>query len=175
MYVFLGYFKSSLDYLHLIQCKCYINSCKYNVNAMEILAVIVKLLSRVQVLVTPWAAAHKVPLSFTVSQSCSNSCPLSGWCYLTKLILCCPFSFCLQSFPSSGSFPMCRLFASCGKSIGASAISFPMNIKGWCPLRLTGLVFLLSKGLSRVFTSTWWQVANSRFAFWKSFFFFLIF
>ena len=91
------------------------------------------------------------------------------WVMLSNnLILCCPFSFCLQSFPASGSFPMCHLFSLCGKSIGASATSLPMNIKGWCPLGLTGLVFLLSKGLSRVFTSTYWQVANSSFAFWKS-------
>ena len=117
-----------------------------------------------------------------MESACQASLSLISWSLLklmsielimpsNHLILSCPLSFCLQSFPSSGSFPMCRLFTSCGKSIGASAISFPMNIKGWYPLRLTGLVFLLSKGLSRVFTSTWWQVANSRFAFWKSFFF----
>ena len=100
---------------------------------------------------------------------CLHSCPIES---VMLYLICCPFSFCLQSFPASGSFPMCRLFASCGKSIGASAISFPMNIKRWCLLRLTGLVFLLSKGLSRVFTRTCWQVASSSFAFWKSFFFF---
>ena len=97
------------------------------------------------------------------------------WVMLSNnLILCCPFSFCLQSFPASGSFPMCHLFSLCGKSIGASATSLPMNIKGWCPLGLTGLVFLLSKGLSRGFTSTYWQVANSSFAFWKSLEFFCV-
>ena len=42
-----------------------------------------------------------------------------------------PFSSCLQSFPSSGSFPMSRFFASCGQSIGvsASASILPMNIQ----------------------------------------------
>ena len=47
------------------------------------------------------------------------------------LILCCPFSFFLQSFPLSGSFPMSRLFASGGQSIGASALAsvLPMNIQ----------------------------------------------
>ena len=42
-----------------------------------------------------------------------------------------PFSFCLQSFPASGSFPMNRLFPSGGQSIGASvsASVLPMNIQ----------------------------------------------
>ena len=73
------------------------------------------------------------------------------------LILCPPtFSFCLQSFPASGSFPMSRLSASGGQIIGvsASASVFPMNSQGWFLLGLTGLIPLKSKGLSRVFSST---------------------
>ena len=65
-----------------------------------------------------------------------------------------PFSSCLQSFPASGSFPMSWLFASDGQSIGASASVPAMNIQGWFPLELTGLISLLSKELSRVFSST---------------------
>ena len=49
---------------------------------------------------------------------CSNSCPLSRWCYLTISSSTASFSFCLQSFPASGSFPMRRLFASHGQSTG---------------------------------------------------------
>ena len=43
-----------------------------------------------------------------------------------------------------------------GPSIGASAsVSvLPMNFQGWFPLELAGLISLLSKGLSRVFSST---------------------
>ena len=46
--------------------------------------------------------------------------------------------------------------ASGGPSIGASALAsvLPMNIQNWFPLRLTGLVSLQSKGLSRVFSNT---------------------
>ena len=44
-----------------------------------------------------------------------------------------PFSFCLQWFPASGSFPMSRLFASSGQSIGAFASVLPRNIQGWLP------------------------------------------
>ena len=64
------------------------------------------------------------------------------------------FSFCPQSSPTSGSFPMSQLFASGGQSIRASpsASILQVNIQGWFPLGLTGLI-LLSKGLSRVFSS----------------------
>ena len=48
------------------------------------------------------------------------------------------------------------VFSSGGQSIGASALAsvLPMSIQGWFPLGLTGLLFLLSKGLSSVFSST---------------------
>ena len=48
------------------------------------------------------------------------------------LILCAPFSSCLQSFPASGSFPVSQLFASGSQSIGASVSASvpPMNIQG---------------------------------------------
>ena len=67
-----------------------------------------------------------------------------------------PFSFCFQSFPASGSFPMSWLFASGGQSIGASASAsvLPMTIQGWFPSGWTSLIPLQSKGLSRVFSST---------------------
>ena len=74
-----------------------------------------------------------------------------------------PFSSCSQSFPAIGSFPMTQVFASGGQSIGASvsAIVFPRNIQSWFPLGLTGLISLLSKGLSRVFSSTQFKSINS--------------
>ena len=62
-----------------------------------------------------------------------------------------PFSFCFQSFPES--FPMNQLFTAGGQSIRASALGLPMNIQSWFPLGLTALISLLSKGLSRVFSS----------------------
>ena len=67
-----------------------------------------------------------------------------------------PFSSCLQSFPESQSFPMSQFFTSGGQSIrvSASASVLPMNIQGWFPLGLTGLISLLSKGLSKVLSST---------------------
>ena len=65
-----------------------------------------------------------------------------------------PFSSRLQSFPASGSFPVSQFFTSCGQSIGSSASVLPVNIQGWFPLGLTGLISLLSKGLLKVFSST---------------------
>ena len=54
------------------------------------------------------------------------------------------------------SFPMSQFFASGGQSIGVSAsVSVLLvNIQGWFPLGWTSLISLLTKGLSRVFTST---------------------
>ena len=85
----------------------------------------------------------------------SNSCPLSRWCHPTISSSVIPFSW-LQSFPASGSFQMSQLLVSGGRSIEASASApvLPVNIQGWCPLGLTGLISLLSKGLSRVFSTT---------------------
>ena len=52
---------------------------------------------------------------------CSDSCPLSQWCYLTISSSAALFSFCLQSFPVSIYVLMSWLFVSDGESIGASA------------------------------------------------------
>ena len=86
----------------------------------------------------------------------SNSCPLSQWCPPTISSSVVPFSFCLQSFPESGSFPVSQFFVSCGLSIGTSALAsvLPMNIQGWFHLGLTGWISLQSKELSGVFSHT---------------------
>ena len=64
---------------------------------------------------------------------CSDSRPLSQWCYPTISSSVTLFSSCPQSFPVSGSFPMNWLFASCGQSSEASASVLLMNIQGWLP------------------------------------------
>ena len=83
---------------------------------------------------------------------CSNSCPLSHWCHAAISSSVAPFSSCPQSLPASGSFPIKWFFALSGQSSGASASAsvLPVNIQGRFPLGLTGLIFLQSKGLSRV-------------------------
>ena len=104
--------------------------------------VVVQSLSHVQLFVTPWTAAHRASLSFAISQS-----RVHGVCDAVQ-----PshpvvsFSSCLQPFPISRTFPMSGLFASGGQSIGASASAsvLSVNIQGWFPLGLTGLIFLVS-------------------------------
>ena len=72
----------------------------------------------------------------------------------SHLVLWCPLLLLPQSFPASGTFPISHLFTSDDQNTGASASVLPVNIQSWSPLRLTGLIFLLSKGLSGVFSST---------------------
>ena len=73
-----------------------------------------------------------------------------------------PSPSCLQSFPTSGSFPMSQFAKSGGHSIGASASVLPVNIRGWFSLGLTGWIFLLSKVLPRVFSSNKIQSVTNR-------------
>ena len=86
---------------------------------------------------------------------CSNSCPLSQWCHPAISSSDTLFS-CHQSFPASGTYPMSQLFSldeeNTGVSTSASVLT--TSIQGWSPLRLTGLISLLSKGLSGIFFST---------------------
>ena len=84
----------------------------------------------------------------------SNSCPSSWWCHPATSFSIIPFSFCPQSLPASGSFPMSQLFTWGGQSIGDSASVLPMNTQDWSPLGWTGWISLQPKGLSRVFSNT---------------------
>ena len=91
----------------------------------------------VQLFAAPWTAAHQASLSLTISQVCPSSCPLKQWCHPTISSPVALFSFCLQSFPRI------RVFSN----------EYPRF-----PLRLTGLLSLLSTGFSRVFyTTTVWK------------------
>ena len=84
----------------------------------------------------------------------SNSCPLVQWCHLTISSSVTPFSFCHQTLPVSGYFPMSQLFSSSSQNIGASVLVLPMDIQGWLHLGLSILISLLRKEISRVFSST---------------------
>ena len=90
----------------------------------------------------------RLPCPSLASGVCSDSCPLSRWCHQTISSSVSPFS-CPQSLSVSGSFPMSQVFRSGDQIIGASAFAsvLLMNIQGWFPLGLTGLVSLQSKGL----------------------------
>ena len=105
----------------------------------------------------------RIPCPSPFLRACSNACPLSQWCHPTILSSAEPFSFCLQSFPASGSFPMSWLFPLGSESTTASASAsvLPMNIQNWYPLGLTSLISLMSQVCSRVFFSRRLENINS--------------
>ena len=78
----------------------------------------------------------------TVPQSLFKLMSIKSVLPSNHLILCRLIFSCLQSFLASGSFPTNRLFALGSQSIGPSASALPVNIQGWCPLGLTGLISL---------------------------------
>ena len=89
----------------------------------------------------------RLPCPSLSPRVCSlDSCPLSQWCHPTILSSVAPFSSCLQSFPTSGYFPMSRLFASGDQSIGASASVLPMNIQGCISFRMDWFDLLAVQG-----------------------------
>ena len=98
----------------------------------------------------------RLPYPLPTPGAYSNSCPLCRWCHLTISSSVVPFSFHLQSFPASESFPVSWFFASGGQriEISPSASVLSMSIQDWFPLGWTGLISLQSKGLSRVFSNT---------------------
>ena len=136
------------------------------------LIIVVQSLGRVRLFVTSWTTAHHTSLSFTIYRSFLKLLSIELAMPSNHLIFCHPLLLLPSIFPSirvfsneSGlfqwvrSFPMSRLFASGGQSIGASASVLPMNIQVWCSLGLTSLILLQSRGLSRVFPIT--TVRNS--------------
>ena len=91
----------------------------------------------------------RVPCASPTPGVYPNSCPLSQWCHLTISSSVVPFSSCLHSFPTSGSFQLSQLFTSGGQNIGVSASTsaLPMNTQDWFLLGWTW-ISLQSKGLS---------------------------
>ena len=104
----------------------------------------------------PHGLQHARPPHLSQSpRVCPGACPLYQWCHPSISSSDILFS-CSQSFPASGTFPMSQLFAS-GDQILELQLQhqyFQLSIQGWFPLRLTGLISLLSKGFSRIFSST---------------------
>ena len=111
--------------------------------------------SLTQSCLSPRTEHARPPCPSPTPRASSYSCPSSQWCHPTISSSAVSFSSHLQSFPASGSFPMSQFFTSGGQSIGVSvsASVLPVNIQDWVPLGLIGLIFLQSKGLSRVFSN----------------------
>ena len=116
--------------------------------------VVVQSLSRVQIFATPWTPACWTSLPFTISHSLLKLMFIDLVMPSNHLIFC-PLLFLLSSiFLSIRVFSNELAFCIRWPIIGTSASVLPMNIQGWFPLGLTGLISLLSKGLSRIFSST---------------------
>ena len=118
--------------------------------------VVVQSFSHVWLFVTPWTAACQAFLSFTIFRSLLK---------LMSINLVMPSNHLIPYHPlllEPSIFPRIRVFSNelvlCIKwpkiEASVSASVFPVNIQGWFPLGLTGLISLPSKGLSRVFSST---------------------
>ena len=108
----------------------------------------------VQLFVTPRTAAHQASLSLTISWGLPTFMSIALVIHPVISSSDTLFSVCPPSFPASGTFPMSWLFASGNQYTEASASVLSMNIQGWFPLRLTGVISLLSNGLSGVFSNT---------------------
>ena len=91
----------------------------------------IQLLSHVQLFATPLTAVFQASLSIMNSQSLLKLMSIELVMPSNHLILCCLFSFCLQSFPASRSFQMCQFFTSGCQRIGVSASTsvLPVNIQ----------------------------------------------
>ena len=111
--------------------------------------VVVQSLGCVQLFLTPWTAAYQVPLPFTISWSLLMS--FESMKLSNHLIFCYSCLFLPSVFLSIRVFSngVCRRWP---KYWSFSIL--PMSIQGWFPLRWTGLISLLSKELSRVFSSS---------------------
>ena len=118
--------------------------------------VVVQSLSHLLLFATPWTATCQASLSFTISWSLLKSLSTELVMPSNHLILCCPLILLSSIFLSirvfSNESALRIRWPSIGASVSASVL--PMNIQDWFPLGLTGLIFLLSKGLSRVFSNT---------------------
>ena len=75
---------------------------------------------------------------------------------IESLIPCCLLLLLPSLFPSIKVFSNESVLRSGGQSIEASSSAsvLPVNIQGWFPLWLTGLICLQSRGLPRVFSNT---------------------
>ena len=114
-------------------------------------------ISHVWIFSTPWTAACQASLSINNSRSLLKLMSI-------ELVMPSNQSHPL-SFPSPPTFNLSQhqgLFQGVSSShqvarvmkFPALASVLPMNIQGWFPLGLTGLISLLSKGPSRVFSNT---------------------
>ena len=116
---------------------------------------VVQSLSHVWLFATPWTAARQTSLSSAISQSLLKFMSIESVMLYNHFILCYPLLLLPSIFPNirvfSNKLALCMRWP---KYWSFSFIISPSNeYQGWFPLGLTGWISLLSKGLSRVFSS----------------------
>ena len=114
----------------------------------------VQSLSRVWFFATPWIAAGQDSLSITNSRSLLKLTSIASVMPSIHLILCCPLLLLRSIFPSIRVFSNESALCIKWPKYWSFTSVLSMNIQGWFPLGLTGLISLLSKALARVFSST---------------------
>ena len=120
---------------------------------MSFTHIVVQLPSRVQLLVIPWMTAHQA--SLTISQSLPKFVSIASLMPISHLILWCPLILLPSIFASIRDFfnglAIWIRWLKHWSLVSASVL--PVSIQGWFPFRLTDLISLLFKQLSRVFSS----------------------
>ena len=101
----------------------------------------------------PWTAAFQASLPLTISQSLLKLMSIESVMPSNCLTHCHPLLLLHSIYPRTRSFPMSWLCIKWLQYWSTEAPVLPMNIQGWFPLGLTGLIPLLSKRFSRVISS----------------------
>ena len=130
---------------------------------------VVQLINSVWLLATQWTAAcPQASLSFTSSPNLLKLMSTESVMPSDHLILCGRLLLLPSIFPSIRVFSdesvlYIRWPNSTSGGVSSSVSVLPMTIQAWFPLGLTGLIFLLSKVFSRVFSSTTVSIQKHQF------------
>ena len=140
-----------------------IELCVKSCYISHFLVVVVHMLNRVRLFLTWWTAANHASLTSTISQSLLKLTSIASVMPSKHLILYCSYLLLPSIFPSvrffSNESDRHIKWPNIGTSLSAS--DHPMNIQGWFYLELIGLISLISKGLSRVFSKPYFKGINS--------------
>ena len=129
--------------------------------SLNFLFAIVQSLSCVQLFAIAWTAALQASLSFTISLSLLRLMSIELVVSSNRLILCCPLLLLLSTFPSVRVFSNESALRIRWPQYWSFSISLSKEYSGWFPVGLTGLISLLSKGFSEVFSAPQFESINS--------------
>ena len=117
-------------------------------------SLVIQLLSRVQLFMTPWTAARQASLAITNSRSLLKLMSIVSVMPSNQLILCRPLLLLPSVFPSIRVFSNESVLCIRWPKYWNFSISPSNEYSGLISLWVTGLISLQSKGFARVFSST---------------------